>query len=271
MTEKTITWVAPMGEADDRGTRWITVKFADGDTGYLGKKDLDAAIEVMGLLQEAVNQVLEFTLEDTGKTNSAGGSRFKIKAFGEYQPAPYVAGVQGGGNTGPDGSGRIQASPSRGRSPEPSSEQASIRASVALKAAVDANSPRYSFGLKGDVIVASGDINTILEYADAFNAWMLEKTSEPASSAYANGSGTVPPVVQAGAGPEDPSDSAGVSEPTGAESESGGGVAVDSLGKEHGDAPPPHEHIHDWQPHPMLRGKLECSCGEIRNKERANG
>jgi hypothetical protein len=249
---------------------YVTAIFTDESVGSVGRKDHDAALEVQGLLREAIGQEMEFTLEAKGQTKT-GRDKFNIKGFGTPGgAATYTApGVQGGAVA-------ATGTPvSRQRSPE---QDVSIRASVAIKAAVE----------------LGGDINTVFENADAINAWLVEKTSEPASSAYENGSGTVPPVVQAGAGSETPSgprvgpasagegsgpgkpgqvgpdtssDSAGVSEPTGAESESGGGVAVDavaeSLGKEQ--APPPH--IHDWQQRQGLRGFLVCDCGETRKKE----
>lgn len=95
MVTKTVSWIAPMVEADDRGNHYITVKFLDGDTAYIGKKDLDAAIEVRGLLEETVDLERDFTLEDTGKQTKDGHTRWKIKAFGPYQPAQYVPGGNG--------------------------------------------------------------------------------------------------------------------------------------------------------------------------------
>jgi hypothetical protein len=273
---------------------YVTAMFTDETVGSVGRKDHDAALEVQGLLREAIGVEQDFTLEAKGWTKT-GREKFRITGFGTPGgAATYTApGVQGNsGSTAPGNSGR--PGPARGtRPPEPSSEQASIRASVALKAAVDTAS------IIGKDFGALGICNTVLEYADAFNAWMLEKTSEPALSAYP--STDSPSVTPAGAGSEstsgeghvesdkapdalspEPSDSAGVSEPTliGAESESGGGVATE--GKE--PAPPPHDklwhathgdpqrtppelpHEHDWQAHPNLHGWLTCSCGENRKK-----
>jgi hypothetical protein len=295
-------WQGPHGSVF-----YVTAIFTDESVGSAGRKDHDAALEVQGLLREAIGQELDYVLEPKGQTKT-GRDKFKILGFGTPGgAATYTApGIQGGG-----GPSNAAQGPARGRSPEPSSEQASIRASVALKAAVEFGVPR------------ADDINGVLEHADVFNAWLLEKTSvgegrgsnetqsqvvpvvsptgetsEPALSAYPStdspsvtpagaGSETTSPPSKASAPSQGPqermsvapaaggesSDSAGVSEPTRAESESGGGVVADasaSLGKE--PAPPPRTidgvptHLHDWQPHPNLHGWLMCSCGENRKK-----
>jgi hypothetical protein len=224
---------------------YVTAMFTDESVGSVGKKTKADAELVKRQLQDAIGEPLEFTVEDGG-ISQGGRQKWKIRDFGP-------PGVQGGDSSKPVGG---SANAARSRSPEPSSEQASIRVSVALKAAVKA----AGYGPLGV------DINIVLEYADAFNAWMLEKTSEPALSAYP--STDSPSVTPAGAGSETTSP---VPEATGPSSEasspagdlSGGGV--ESKGKE--PAPPPHEH--DWQPHPNLRGKLLCSCGYMRTKEGA--
>jgi hypothetical protein len=236
-------WLGPNGTI-----YYVTAIFTDESVGSAGRKDHDAALEVQGLLREAIGQELDFTLEPKGQTKS-GREKFNIKGFGTPGgAATYTApGVQGSGNA----SSPVGAGPSRtgGRSPEPSSEQASIRASVALKAAVDAAIER------GDRIT---DINVVLEYADAFNAWMLEKTSEPALSAYRQ-----EPVED-----DSPSDT-----PAGAGSElsvpgsvSPGAGSAGSQGSPEGEAGDPAPHEHDWQPHKSLHGWLSCSCGENRKK-----
>jgi hypothetical protein len=256
---------------------YVTAMFTDESVGSVGKLTKDDAQTVQAQLRDAIGEELDFTVEDGGMSQG-GRQKWKIKGFGPPGgAATYTApGVQGVGQAPGNAPGTSTGSNTGARGtrlPEPSSEQASIRASVALKAAVDAAAVFSLDGIKGD-------INTVLEYADAFNAWMLEKTSEPALSAYENGSGTVPPVVQAGAGSEDPSDSARASEPTliGAESESGGGVTAVTSGEGTAEAPPPHKtrpgeevgrgdyHEHDWQAHPNLHGWLACSCGENRKK-----
>lgn len=94
MTEKTVSWVSDISDPDQRGNRYINVAFTDGDTAYIGKKEYDATLEVQGLLEEAKLKAwpLDFTLEDTGKKNGKGKTKWKLKAFGEYQPTPYVQG-----------------------------------------------------------------------------------------------------------------------------------------------------------------------------------
>jgi hypothetical protein len=236
-------------------TYYVTCMFTDDTVGSAGKKKYEYALELQGLLREAIGVEQEFTLESQGQTKT-GRDKFKILGFGTPGgAATYTApGVQGSGS----GVGGPVSSPRGGRSPEPSlrivgpetyqpdTQQASIRASVALKAAVKA--------MRLDI---NADINKVLEYADAFNAWMLEKTSEPLSEE----PGSLALNDQAGG--SEPSDSARASEPTlvGAESESAG-----SQGSPEGEAGDPVPHQHDWQPHKSLHGWLSCSCGENRKK-----
>jgi hypothetical protein len=271
---------------------YVTAMFTDESVGSVGKLTKDDAQTVQAQLRDAIGEELDFTVEDGGMSQG-GRQKWKIKGFGPPGgAATYTApGVQGVGQAPGNAPGTSTGSNTGARGtrlPEPSSEQASIRASVALKAAVE-------LIVGADI---AGDINTALEIADTFNAWMLEKTfpgdtppdltvkqtpdgganlraSELALSAYP--STDSPSVTPAGASSEAPSDSARASEPTliGAGSESGGGVATE--GKE--PAPPPHievglggggdegiRHQHDWQAHPNLHGWLMCSCGENRRK-----
>jgi hypothetical protein len=217
---------------------YVTAICTDESVLSVGRKDHDAALEVQGLLREAIGVEQDFTLEPKGITQT-GRDKFKVLGFGTPGgAATYTApSVQGGGTP--------TAAVERGRSRSPE-QDVSIRASVAIKAAVE----------------LGGDINTVFENADAINAWLLEKTSD-ASSAYP--STDSPSVTPAGASeptspvPESTGPASEPSAPTG--DLSGGGV--ESKGKE--PAPPPH--IHDWQPHPNLRNKLKCECGEMRSKE----
>jgi hypothetical protein len=234
---------------------YVTAIFTDESVGSVGRKDHDAALEVQGLLREAIGQEQDFVLEDKGKTQT-GRDKFKILGFGTPGgAATYTApGVQGGGTASASGGG---AAPSRGRSPEQSDEdprrsKEEMRRSEALRAAA-------SF-----LSMTAVSTEKVLEVAGFFEEWLSD-----ASSAYSNGSGTVTPVVEVQAGASE--DSSG-SEPTprrqaptgvGKPQEpdlSGGGV--ESKGKE--PASPPHEH--DWQPHPNLHGWLTCECGENRKK-----
>jgi hypothetical protein len=197
---------------------YVTAIFTDESVGSAGKKNYDAALEVQGLLREAIGVEQDFTLESKGQTKT-GREKFAIKGFGTPGgAATYTApGVQGNGSPGSGGTAP------RSRSPEQIDD---IRRAVALKAAV-----RW---------VCSNPESDVIQVADYFDAW-LAKASD-ASSAYPS------------------TDSPSVT-PAGASEDSGGGV--ESKGKE----PAPPSHIHDWQPHPNLRGKLKCECGEMRNKE----
>lgn len=207
---------------------YVTAIFTDESVGSAGKKNYDAALEVQGLLREAIGVEQDFTLESKGQTKT-GREKFNIKGFGTPGgAATYTApGVQGGGG----GNSYVAATSSRTRAPEHDVD-ASIRAAVALKAAA-------SF-----LSMTAVSSEKVLEVAEFFEGWLEHKASD-ASSAYEPGDGS-PPSLQAGASED-----------------SGGGV--ESEGKE----PAPPSHIHDWQPHPNLRNKLKCECGEMRNKERA--
>ena len=76
---------------------YVTAIFTDESVGSAGRKDHDAALEVQGLLREAIGQELDFTLEPKGQTKS-GREKFNIKGFGTPGgAATYTApGVQGG-------------------------------------------------------------------------------------------------------------------------------------------------------------------------------
>jgi hypothetical protein len=145
---KAVTWVSDISDPDQRGVRYINVAFDDGDTGYLGKKDYDAALEVHGLLTEAMNGQItqEFILEDTGKKNKKDRTKWKILGFGEYKnPQPF----QGSG--GPPAN--LDSAGPRDRSPGTFTENTwnrddDIRWAVALKAAAAARP-----GQPGDIIL----------------------------------------------------------------------------------------------------------------------
>jgi hypothetical protein len=179
MTLKTVTWVSDIGEPTDRQVRYINVAFQDKDTAYIGKKNIDTAVEVHGLLTEALNKPIEFTLEESG-TNKHGGTKFKIKAFGEYQPAPFVPGAAGSSATSPR------------RSPEHDQFiQERMDRRTALMQAVTV------FGSASDMF--SG---LVQRYADEAYEW-LRKTSESTSSEQQS------PLPQAGVDSESTSPAAG--------------------------------------------------------------
>ena len=243
---------------------YVTAMFTDESVGSVGKKTKADAELVQRQLQDAIGEPLEFTLEDGG-ISQGGRQKWKIRDFG----APN--GIQGGGDLGGDRThtGGDRSTRSVGRPPEHDVD-ASIRAAVALKAAVN-----Y---LQGSKVSSLG----VIEFAEYFDAWLAKKASEPASSAYA------PPVVDAststspaGVGSEQSSPveygepgkakglsgrdtPTGSSGPTGDDREEGGGVAEGETAVEN----PSSSHIHDWQPHPNLRGKLKCAgCDAMRSKE----
>ena len=155
MTVKTVSWVSPMGEANERGTRYTTVTFRDDDdTAYIGKKDLDSAMLVHAQLEDAIGTELDFQLEDTGKKRPNGGTRWKILGFG--------AGSVSSGAETPGGT-----APHPGSTPGRSTDvDASIRASVALKAAAEFGASRPGIGWQD-----------VLSSADAFDAWLAKKSS----------------------------------------------------------------------------------------------
>jgi hypothetical protein len=211
---------------------YVTAMFTDETVGSVGRKDHDAALEVQGLLREAIGIEQDFTLESKGQTKT-GRDKFNIKGFGTPGgAATYTApGVQGGGGSG-------AASPaSRGsRSPEQIDD---IRRAVALKAAA-------AF-IGHDIGTSPQDV---LKFADIFLEWL---SSEPALGAYESVEGS-PSPPQAGAGSED-------------RGEEVGGVTDDHLG-EGTPASTPHEH--DWQMRQGVKGFLVCDgCGKTRKKETA--
>ena len=208
---------------------YVTAMFTDETVGSVGRKDHDAALEVQGLLREAIGIAQDFTLESKGQTKT-GRDKFNIKGFGTPGgAATYTApGVQGGGSSLPDTSdgGR------RHRSPEQIDD---IRRAVALKAAAQC--------------VVGTSPQDVLKFADLFLEWL---SSEPALGAYEPVEGS-PSPPQAGAGSED-------------RGEEVGGSTVDHLG-EGTPASTPHEH--DWQMRQGIRSHLVCDCGATRKKETA--
>lgn len=230
---------------------YVTAIFSDESVGSAGKKNYDAALEVQGLLREAIGVEQDFTLESKGQTKT-GRDKFNIKGFGTPGGAATYTAPGSPGTAAPGGHANMGERYS-GRSPErivdgagPSVDrdvfiQERMDRRTALMQAVDAYNP-------ADPVMPHTIIDgrrACLTLADEFYEW-LRKTSD-ASSAYEVGSGTASPV-------DATNDQADASEDRGGE--------VESKGKE--PASPPH--IHDWQPHPNLRNKLKCECGEVRSK-----
>jgi hypothetical protein len=214
---------------------YVTAICTDEDVLSVGRKDHDAALEVQGLLREAIGVEQDFVLEPA-KPTKTGRTKWKVLGFGiPGGAATYTApGVQGGvSGSQPGGTVRNGT-----RSPEHDVD-ASIRAAVALKAAA-------SF-----LSMSAVGMEKVLEVAEFFEEWLQRKASEPASSAYSNGSGTVTPVGQAGAGSED-------------RGEEVGEAAVAHLGE---GTPASSPHIHDYQLRQGVKGFLVCECGKTRKKE----
>jgi hypothetical protein len=225
---------------------FVTAFFTDGEVGSAGRKDMDAALEVQGLLQEAIGQELDFTLEPKKATKS-GKAAWKILGFGTPGgAATYTApGVQGDGAVRQ--SGLREATP-RGRSPEqdgddPRRSKEEMRRSEALRAAA-------SF-----LSMSAVGMEKVLEVAEFFEDWLERKTSEPASSAYKGGDPASTVAVQAGAG----------SEPTSGELSIPDGAGLVDSGE--GEAPESTPHIHDYQLRQGVKGFLVCECGKTRKKE----
>lgn len=219
-------WSGPNGTV-----YYVTAMFTDETVGSVGRKDHDAALEVQGLLREAIGIAQEFTLESKGQTKT-GRDKFNIKGFGTPGGAATYSAPGSPGNGVAGAAGPVH----RGRSPEQSDD---IRRAVALKAAV-----RYAGGLYQGAFHKD-----VIEAAEVFDAW-LRKASEPALGAYEPVEGS-PSPPQAGAGSED-------------RGEGVGGSTVDHLG-EGTPASTPHEH--DWQMRQGIRSHLVCDCGATRKKE----
>jgi hypothetical protein len=219
-------WPGPNGTV-----YYVTAMFTDETVGSVGRKDHDAALEVQGLLREAIGIAQDFTLESKGQTKT-GRDKFNIKGFGTPGgAATYTApGVQGGG-AAPGGSPSMPASGTRARSPEQTDD---IRRAVALKAAAQC--------------VVGTSPQDVLKFADIFLEWL---SSEPALGAYEPVEGS-PSPPQAGAGSEDRGE------------EAGGTTDGPALGE---GTPASSPHQHDWQMRQGIRSHLVCDCGATRKKE----
>jgi len=234
---------------------YVTAFFTDGDVGSAGRKDMDAAIEVQGLLRESIGTPLEFTLDPGGQTKS-GKTKWKILGFGTPGgAAKYTApGVQGGGSG--------LSSPARGRSPEHDQFiQERMDRRTALMQAVELLRPVQEKHESGEVTASLG-----MAVADWMYEW-LRQTSEPASSAYHDASVDSPRTTQAGAGSETTSPAAGPAEVPG-ETLKNAGVATngaetpagdDRGGQSEGEAGcPPHQLNLDVQPKAMRYPCRKC-------------
>ena len=187
-------------------TYYVTAIFTDESVGSVGRKDQDAALEVQGLLREAIGQELDFTLEAKGQTKT-GRDKFTIKGFGTPGgAATYTApGVQGG-VVAPSAGGA-----GRTRSPEHDQFiQERMDRRTALMQAVTMAPLRTM--VQAQPPHGDGSVTVDSEWprvADEMYAW-LRKTSEPASSAYGDTpQSTSSTELQAGVGSETTSPAAG--------------------------------------------------------------
>jgi len=262
---KTISSVMDISEPWDNphgGQVWfVTAFFTDGEVLSAGRKDLDAAIELRGLLIEAIGVEQDFTLAPDKPTKS-GKTKWKLLGFGTPGgAATYTApGVQGGGGSGD--LPRATGTTSHARSPELFNDQgfrtpADFRAEKALELAVHIAATDF------------GNVN-ITGLADQFVAW-LRQASRSASSEYDSGGlGTVTPTpsaeTPAGAGPEttspatgSPGDAPPTAQPVsqGAETPAGD----DRGGQSEGEAGcPPHDLDLDVAPKAMRYPCRKCNA-----------
>ena len=228
---------------------YVTAMFTDESVGSVGRKDHDAALEVQGLLREAIGIEQDFTLESKGQTKT-GRDKFNIKGFGTPGgAATYTA--PGGGSLRREFADAARTMQDKARqlaSEVPSlarhfaSEQEGIRRAVALKAAAQC--------------VVGTSPQDVLKFADLFLEWL---SSEPALSAYTRVE-VSPSLPQAGAGSDDLSaGELGPSPSTPAES---AGV----VGSGDGEAPESTPHIHDYQIRQGVKQFLVCVCGKTTKK-----
>ena len=173
-------WQGPNG-----AVYYVTAFFTNSEMLSCGKKDMDAALEVKGLLQEVIEVPQEFILEPKGQTKK-GAAKWNLKAFGPPEGVWTYSTIKGGqpevgaGEQTPVTSGAAVPTVAGSGAPAPTNNvDASIRASVALKAA--ASMPHAT---------AAG----VLETANEFDAWLAKKSVGAGSES----EGTqVPPQVSA--------------------------------------------------------------------------
>jgi len=220
---------------------YVTVMFTDGTVGSVGRKDHDAALEVQGLLREAIGVAQDFTLESKGQTKT-GRDKFNIKGFGTPGgAATYAApGVQGGGGSGGSGTAPHH------RSPEPSGGMPYMTQEQVQERMDRRTALMQAVGQTNVVDIAEWPgVTKVLDIADTYYSWLRE-TSEPALGAYEPVEGS-PSPPQAGVGSEDRGEEASEGE---------------------AEASSPHQH--DWQMRQGVKGFLVCEgCGKTRKRETA--
>ena len=178
MTKRTIgsvmdeinEWQGPNGTVF-----YVTAFTTNNEMISVGKKDMDAALEVRGLLQEVIEVPQEFILEPKGQTKK-GNPKWNLKAFGPPEGVWTYSTIKGG-SPEVNGGGSVSSgsenpsegpTPHRGSIPRASTDvDASIRASVALKAAANA--------------YAKDGLDVILGAAEKFDEWLAMKSGGTAS------------------------------------------------------------------------------------------
>lgn len=211
MAKLTITSVVDDIEtwSNEYGTFYKVAAFAGKELVFASKKDYDAALALQGELKEVIGKPIEVVVEHAG-TSKNDHAKWKLKE------------IVGAGSS--DGLARGTAATSA-----PSNE-ASIRAAVALKAAA---SMTMSAG-------GAYPVGVILSMADDFDAWLAKK-----SGAVEQGSSLSEPGVAAAPAPGDQSDG-GVTEAYGE------GVQ----------APSSDDHVHEPDTSVEAKaGRYPCACG----------
>ena len=154
-------WQGPNGTV-----YYVTAFFTNSEMLSCGKKDMDAALEVKGLLQEVIEVPQEFILEPKGQTKK-GAAKWNLKAFGPPEGVWTYSTIKGGqpevgtGLEAPQsGDGVIRSDP-----PAPTNNvDASIRASVAAYTA-------------SRVHAGTGNDEAAMKSAEAWFAWLAKKSS----------------------------------------------------------------------------------------------
>ena len=146
---------------------FVTAFFTNSEVLSVGKKDMDAALEVKGLLQEIIEVPQEFILEPKGQTKK-GAAKWNLKAFGPPEGVWTYSTMKGGQPEVGAGNGATSSGPAEASAPTApaptNNVDASIRASVALKAAAT-------------VLSGKGGAQPVIDYAEIFDAWLAKKSS----------------------------------------------------------------------------------------------
>ena len=149
---------------------WVTAFFTNKEVLSVGKKDMDAALEVRGLLQEIIEVPQEFILEDAGKSKNKGLQKWKLVAFGPPEGVWTYSTIKdgspnvGAGGEQPPKSGAADVHRSRPAPAPTNNVDASIRASVAAYTA-------------SRVHAGTGNDEAAMTSAEAWFAWLAMKSS----------------------------------------------------------------------------------------------